>query len=67
MGLGAGWDEPENRAYVIRFPPVGERMDRLGMLAELGFEEDQFNHLDFNSDEVPKYLTEKSILKIVPL
>ena len=29
MGLGAGWHEPEHRAYGIPFPPVGERMDRL--------------------------------------
>ncbi len=29
MGLGAGWNEAEHRAYGIPFPPVGERMDRL--------------------------------------
>jgi F420-dependent oxidoreductase-like protein len=29
LGLGAGWHEPEHRAYGIPFPPVRERMDRL--------------------------------------
>ncbi len=29
IGLGAGWHEPEYRAYGIPFRPVGERMDML--------------------------------------
>lgn len=29
MGLGAGWNEAEHRAYGLAFPPVGERFDRL--------------------------------------
>jgi F420-dependent oxidoreductase-like protein len=29
LGVGAGWNEPEHRAYGIVFPPVKERMDRL--------------------------------------
>lgn len=29
MGLGAGWNEAEHRAYGIPFPPTGERFDRL--------------------------------------
>lgn len=29
LGLGAGWDATEHQAYGVRFPPVGERMDRL--------------------------------------
>jgi alkanesulfonate monooxygenase SsuD/methylene tetrahydromethanopterin reductase-like flavin-dependent oxidoreductase (luciferase family) len=29
MGLGAGWNEPEHRAYGIEFPAVRERFDRL--------------------------------------
>ena len=29
MGMGAGWNEPEHRAYGISFPPVKERFDRL--------------------------------------
>ena len=29
MGLGAGWNEPEHRAYGLTFPPVRERFDRL--------------------------------------
>ena len=29
MGMGAGWNESEHRAYGISFPPLKERMDRL--------------------------------------
>lgn len=29
MGLGAGWNEPEHKAYGIPFPPLKERFDRL--------------------------------------
>jgi F420-dependent oxidoreductase-like protein len=29
LGLGAGWYEPEHKAYGIPFPPVTERFDRL--------------------------------------
>src|SRR5688572_8581909 len=29
LGLGAGWHEPEHRAYGFPFPPIRERMDRL--------------------------------------
>ena len=29
LGIGAGWNEDEHRAFGIPFPPVGERMDRL--------------------------------------
>ena len=29
MGLGAGWNEAEHRAYGIDFPSIGERFDRL--------------------------------------
>jgi F420-dependent oxidoreductase-like protein len=29
MGLGAGWNEAEHRAYGVSFPPLGERFDRL--------------------------------------
>jgi alkanesulfonate monooxygenase SsuD/methylene tetrahydromethanopterin reductase-like flavin-dependent oxidoreductase (luciferase family) len=29
LGLGAGWHEPEHRAYGYDFPPLGERMTRL--------------------------------------
>ena len=29
MGLGAGWNEAEHRAYGIPFPPIKERFDRL--------------------------------------
>jgi F420-dependent oxidoreductase-like protein len=29
MGVGAGWNEPEHKAYGIDFPPVKERFERL--------------------------------------
>ncbi len=29
LGVGAGWNEPEHRAYGIPFPPLGDRMARL--------------------------------------
>ena len=29
LGVGAGWNEPEHRAFGLPFPPVKERMDRL--------------------------------------
>ncbi|OBA89593.1 LLM class F420-dependent oxidoreductase [Mycobacteriaceae bacterium 1482268.1] len=29
LGLGAGWFEPEHKAYAIPFPPLGERFERL--------------------------------------
>ena len=35
---------------------VDEVIDRLGSLAELGMEEVQFQHLFFDSDEVPEYI-----------
>jgi F420-dependent oxidoreductase-like protein len=35
FGVGAGYFEPEHRAYGIPFPSVGERFDRLGEALEL--------------------------------
>jgi F420-dependent oxidoreductase-like protein len=35
FGIGAGYFEPEHRAYGIPFPPVAERFDRLGEALEL--------------------------------
>ncbi|MGO9353794.1 MAG: LLM class F420-dependent oxidoreductase [Mycobacterium sp.] len=35
FGLGAGYFEPEHRAYGIPFPPVAERFDRLAEALEL--------------------------------
>ena len=29
LGLGAGWFEPEHRAFGFDFPPIGRRLDRL--------------------------------------
>ena len=35
LGLGAGWHEPEHRAYGFPFPPLRERMDRLAEQLEI--------------------------------
>jgi F420-dependent oxidoreductase-like protein len=35
LGLGAGWFEPEHRAYGLELGPVGERLDRLDEAAAL--------------------------------
>jgi len=35
MGLGAGWNEAEHRAYGIPFPPLKERFDRLEEAIEM--------------------------------
>ena len=35
LGLGAGWHEPEHRAYGFPFPAVRERMDRLAEQLEI--------------------------------
>src|SRR3954453_387592 len=35
LGLGAGWHEPEHRAYGFDFRPAGERMDRLAEQLEI--------------------------------
>ncbi len=35
LGVGAGWHEPEHRAYGIPFPPPGERTARLKEAIEL--------------------------------
>jgi alkanesulfonate monooxygenase SsuD/methylene tetrahydromethanopterin reductase-like flavin-dependent oxidoreductase (luciferase family) len=35
LGLGAGWHEPEHRAYGFPFPPLGERMDILAQQLEI--------------------------------
>jgi len=35
LGLGAGWHEPEHRAYGFSFPALGERMDRLAEQLEI--------------------------------
>lgn len=35
LGLGAGWHEPEHRAYGFEFPGVRERMDRLAEQLEI--------------------------------
>jgi F420-dependent oxidoreductase-like protein len=44
MGIGAAWNEDEHRGYGIPFPPVRERMDRLGealQIARLMFSEER--------------------------
>jgi F420-dependent oxidoreductase-like protein len=35
LGLGAGWHEPEHRAFGFPFPPLRERMDRLAEQLEI--------------------------------
>lgn len=35
LGMGAGWFEEEHDAYGIRFPPAGERLDRLEEALEI--------------------------------
>ncbi|MGZ6339418.1 MAG: TIGR03560 family F420-dependent LLM class oxidoreductase [Candidatus Limnocylindrales bacterium] len=35
LGLGAAWNESEHHAYGWDFPPIGERMDRLGEALEI--------------------------------
>jgi F420-dependent oxidoreductase-like protein len=35
LGMGAGWNEREHRAYGIPFPSPGERVDRFGEAMEL--------------------------------
>src|SRR6202165_1030659 len=44
LGIGAAWNEDEHRGYGIEFPPIGQRMDRLGealTIAKLMFTEDR--------------------------
>lgn len=35
LGIGAGWYEREHRSYGIPFPPLAERLDRLGEQLEI--------------------------------
>jgi alkanesulfonate monooxygenase SsuD/methylene tetrahydromethanopterin reductase-like flavin-dependent oxidoreductase (luciferase family) len=35
LGLGAGWFEREHRAFGFDFPPLGQRLDRLGEAAAI--------------------------------
>jgi alkanesulfonate monooxygenase SsuD/methylene tetrahydromethanopterin reductase-like flavin-dependent oxidoreductase (luciferase family) len=35
LGLGAGWHEPEHRAFGLELPPIGERIDRLESAVEV--------------------------------
>jgi F420-dependent oxidoreductase-like protein len=44
LGIGAAWNEDEHRGYGVAFPPVKERMDRLGealTIAKLMFTEER--------------------------
>src|ERR1700682_202004 len=44
LGIGAAWNEDEHRGYGIEFPPIGQRMDRLGealTIAKLMFTQDR--------------------------
>jgi alkanesulfonate monooxygenase SsuD/methylene tetrahydromethanopterin reductase-like flavin-dependent oxidoreductase (luciferase family) len=44
-----------------------EVVDTLGKLAALGMEEVQFQHFDFDSDEVPRYLASEVAPKVAGL
>lgn len=35
LGMGAGWKRPEYEAYGYPFPPIGERVERLGEAIEI--------------------------------
>lgn len=35
LGLGAGWNEGEHRAFGLELPPIGERIDRLESAVEV--------------------------------
>ena len=44
LGIGAAWNEDEHKGYGIEFPPIGQRMDRLGealTIAKLIFTQDR--------------------------
>ena len=44
LGIGAAWNEDEHVGYGFEFPPIGQRMDRLGealTIAKLMFTEDR--------------------------
>jgi len=44
LGIGAAWNEDEHVGYGVEFPPIGQRMDRLGetlTIAKLMFTEDR--------------------------
>ncbi len=44
LGIGAAWNEDEHKGYGIEFPPIGQRMDRLGealTIAKLMFTQDR--------------------------
>jgi F420-dependent oxidoreductase-like protein len=44
LGIGAAWNEDEHRGYGFEFPPISERMDRLGealTIAKLMFTQDR--------------------------
>jgi F420-dependent oxidoreductase-like protein len=44
FGIGAAWNEDEHKGYGIDYPPIGQRMDRLGealTIAKLMFTQDR--------------------------
>ena len=44
-----------------------EVVDQLGQLADLGVQEVQFQHIEFDSDEVPEYLASEIVPKVAVL
>lgn len=53
-------DRAKKRGMIIG--QTEEVVERLGQLAELGVQEVQFEHLDFDSDEGPEYLAKQLLL-----
>lgn len=49
------------RARGLIVGSTGEVIERLGRLAELGVEEVQLQHFDFDSDEVPEYIASEIV------
>ena len=42
-------------------------MDVLGQLAELGLDEIEFQHFDFDSDDIPEYLAAEVVPRVQDL
>jgi F420-dependent oxidoreductase-like protein len=63
LGLGAGWFEREHHAFGFEFPPLGQRLDRMGEAAAIcrglldgqrvTFDGDWFTTVDARNDPAP--------------
>ena len=58
-------DRAKERGMIIG--QTEEVVERLGQLAELGVQEVQFEHLDFDSDEGPEYLASEIMPKVAAI